>query len=153
MGLLLVLFAAGCGFDSAESGTTTSSSTGSGGSGSGTELTVDGVATRSTQDPTAAPIEVPFAGTLDCRGTPSGTGMFATTATEACRQVIAHPRVFETVRADPARVCTEIYGGPQRAKITGTVSATPVDLEVTRTDGCGIDDWSRLEWLLGPPER
>ena len=32
-------------------------------------------------------------------------------------------------------------------------TATGSTREITRTDGCGIADWTELEWLLGPPER
>jgi hypothetical protein len=51
------------------------------------------------------------------------------------------------------RVCSQIYGGPQRAHVTGTVDDKHVDLTVTRTDGCGTGDWQALEPLLGDPER
>lgn len=45
---------------------------------------------------------------------------------------------------DPDQVCTEVYGGPQRATITGTIEDRPVQTEVDRTNGCGIDTWDRL---------
>jgi hypothetical protein len=51
------------------------------------------------------------------------------------------------------RVCSQIYGGPQRAHVTGTIDGRQVDLTVTRTDGCGTDDWRALEPLLGDPQR
>ena len=51
------------------------------------------------------------------------------------------------------RVCSQIYGGPQRAHIKGTINAKPVNLTVTRTDGCGTADWQTLEPLLGDPQR
>ena len=54
-------------------------------------------------------------------------------------------------RATKDQACAQVYGGPQHARITGTVAGRKVDLTVTRTDGCGIRDWDRLEWLLGPP--
>ena len=28
-----------------------------------------------------------------------------------------------------------------------------VNVSVNRSDGCGIGDWPRLEWLIGAPER
>ena len=39
------------------------------------------------------------------------------------------------------RVCTEIYGGPDEAAITGTLDDQPVDVVIDRSNGCAIDDW------------
>ena len=48
-------------------------------------------------------------------------------------------------------VCTEIYGGPQRARVTGSVNGARVWATFTRTNGCNIDRWQRLSpWLLPP---
>ncbi len=49
------------------------------------------------------------------------------------------------------RVCTEIYGGPETAAITGTLDDQPVDTTVGRNNGCGIDDWERLLAAILPP--
>lgn len=47
--------------------------------------------------------------------------------------------------------CTEIYGGPQRARVVGTVRGKQVWAGVTRTNGCEIERWQRLSpWLLPP---
>jgi hypothetical protein len=51
------------------------------------------------------------------------------------------------------RLCSQIYSGPQRARITGTVGGDGINLTITRTDGCGTTDWDRLVTLLGRPER
>jgi hypothetical protein len=103
----------------------------------------------------AEPTEVPFSGSVDCGGdTPSGTGTLAANATEICARLIADEEKLEQLAGDdPGRICTEIYGGPQHARITGTIVGAPVDISVARTDGCGIAEWEQLEWLLGPPER
>ena len=52
-----------------------------------------------------------------------------------------------------SRVCTELYGGPETARVTGTVGGEPVNVTVTRTNGCGIADYEDLFRLLGsdPP--
>ncbi len=48
-------------------------------------------------------------------------------------------------------VCTEIYGGPQKARIVGTVAGKRIWATFTRQDGCRIDRWNRLApWLLPP---
>ena len=54
---------------------------------------------------------------------------------------------------DPARACTQVYGGPEEAHVTGTLEGKPVDVTVTRSDGCGIADYERLFEALGrkPP--
>ena len=45
------------------------------------------------------------------------------------------------------------YGGPEKAHMTGTLEGKPVDVEVTRSDGCGIADYEALFAALGrnPP--
>lgn len=48
-------------------------------------------------------------------------------------------------------VCTEIYGGPQTAQVTGTWQGEPVDLELSRTNGCGAAQWDGLGPLLPGP--
>jgi hypothetical protein len=54
---------------------------------------------------------------------------------------------------DPAQACTQQYGGPERAHVTGTLEGRPVDATVTRTNGCGIADYEALFSALGrkPP--
>ena len=44
--------------------------------------------------------------------------------------------------------CTEIYGGPQTARVTGRWAGAAVDLALARTDGCRIGQWDRLGVLL-----
>jgi Subtilisin inhibitor-like len=48
-------------------------------------------------------------------------------------------------------VCTEIYGGPQKARIVGTVAGRGIWATFTRTNGCEIDRWSRISPWLVPP--
>ncbi len=44
--------------------------------------------------------------------------------------------------------CTQIYGGPEKARITGTWEGRPVDATLSRTDGCQIARWNGLAGLL-----
>lgn len=46
-------------------------------------------------------------------------------------------------------VCTQLYGGPQTATVTGTWRGAPVDARFDRTNGCEISRWDALEALLG----
>jgi hypothetical protein len=68
----------------------------------------------------------------------------------ACRKLAAEGRaLFAPV--PPDTVCTQIYGGPQRARVVGRVGGKFVWAIVTRTDGCQIGRWERLSpWLLPP---
>lgn len=47
--------------------------------------------------------------------------------------------------------CTQVYGGPETATVRGTYRGAPVDLALSRTDGCRIAQWDRLGPLLGRP--
>lgn len=49
-------------------------------------------------------------------------------------------------REPPARrVCTQIFGGPQTARVTGTLAGTDVDRRFSRHNGCRIAEWDRLQ--------
>lgn len=49
------------------------------------------------------------------------------------------------------QVCTEEYGGPDVARIIGTIDDRSVDANLDRTNGCGISDWDDLLTDLLPP--
>jgi hypothetical protein len=51
--------------------------------------------------------------------------------------------------ADPTLACTQQYGGPEEARMTGTLEGRPVDVTVDRTNGCGIADYDALFAALG----
>ena len=48
-------------------------------------------------------------------------------------------------------VCTEIYGGPQQARVVGTVKGQLVRATFSRTNGCEIARWQRISPWLVPP--
>jgi len=50
-----------------------------------------------------------------------------------------------------SRACTEQYGGPEMAVISGTLDGEPVDTAIDRINGCGIADWVLLSELLPQP--
>jgi hypothetical protein len=52
---------------------------------------------------------------------------------------------------DPHRACSQIYGGPERALVTGTIGPRRVRHGFARTNGCGIADWRRAMPLLPRP--
>ena len=66
---------------------------------------------------------------------------------EAACRALALPR--DAFAPPPAgQVCTEIYGGPETARIAGTVQGRRVDAAYTRTDGCAIARFERVEAVL-----
>lgn len=46
--------------------------------------------------------------------------------------------------------CTEQWGGPQTATVTGTVGGESVDATFDRRNGCEISRWDALAPLFGP---
>jgi subtilisin inhibitor-like len=66
----------------------------------------------------------------------------------ACRKLATDPAaVAEPV--PPSTVCAQIYGGPQTARIIGTVEGERVSTAFSRTNGCEISRWDTLSpWLL-----
>ena len=64
----------------------------------------------------------------------------------ACAALAAGADALAPVPADA--VCTELYGGPEEARITGTLDGEPVDASLSRANGCEIDRWERLRPLL-----
>jgi len=45
-------------------------------------------------------------------------------------------------------MCTQQFGGPQKATITGSFNGKPVDSQLSRGNGCEISRWDDLEGLL-----
>ena len=68
----------------------------------------------------------------------------------ACRRLAAGgAKLFARVPLDA--VCTEIYGGPQQARVVGTLAGKRIWTGFTRTNGCAIGRWNRVSpWLLPP---
>jgi Subtilisin inhibitor-like len=65
----------------------------------------------------------------------------------ACRELARLGwRAFRPVPGDMA--CTELYGGPQLAIVTGHIDGRRVWAKLTRIDGCQIARWDRIPSLL-----
>ena len=67
----------------------------------------------------------------------------------ACTQLAGQSDPFAALPADT--ICTQLFGGPQTAQVTGRWAGEPVDLQLSRTDGCRIAQWDRLGALLHGP--
>jgi hypothetical protein len=68
----------------------------------------------------------------------------AATACRRARKIAA----FLASRPDRKRICTLIYGGRQRAHLTGTIGTRHIDRRFKRTNGCEIADWERAVPLV-----
>jgi len=79
--------------------------------------------------------------TLTCR--PAG-GTLPNRA-RACSKLLKVQNPFAGIYN---RVCTEIYGGPQRAWVTGVYGGKRVSKTFHRENGCGIADWNRVAFLF-----
>ncbi len=64
----------------------------------------------------------------------------------ACGRLAALERPFAPVPKDVA--CSEIYGGPQVARVVGTFRGRRVWATFRRTDGCEIARWNRVRFLF-----
>src|SRR5919198_4610550 len=64
----------------------------------------------------------------------------------ACRRLAAISRPFRPVPKDA--VCTEIYGGPQTALVTGRLRGSRVGARFNRRNGCEIARWERVRFLF-----
>lgn len=68
----------------------------------------------------------------------------------ACRRLSAGG--WKLVVPVPAgAICTQIYGGPQVARVVGYLKGKRVWARFTRENGCQIARWNKLSpWLLPP---
>lgn len=64
----------------------------------------------------------------------------------ACRKLNTLADPFRRIPNDA--VCTQIYGGPQVARIVGRHEGRRVWVQLHRRDGCEIHRWERLRPLL-----
>ena len=78
-------------------------------------------------------------------------GIDAAEACTALKDPAVRQRLVDGPPADQA--CTEIYGGPETAVISGSVEGEQVETMVDRANGCGIDDWDNLLSTMLPAPR
>ena len=77
------------------------------------------------------------------------TGTVRSPAVACARLQRLGPAAFRPT--PPNTACTEIYGGPSTARITGTFLGSPVWVRLSRTNGCEIARWQRVAFLLPRP--
>jgi subtilisin inhibitor-like len=64
----------------------------------------------------------------------------------ACARLAAVPNAFKPVPRD--QMCTQIYGGPEEALVTGTYRGARVNARFNRVNGCEIARWDRVAVLF-----
>jgi hypothetical protein len=84
--------------------------------------------------------------TLTCVGFVEGSHP---AAQAACDHLAAMDDPFAPIPADA--MCTEVYGGPETARVLGRWGGAPVDLELSRVDGCRIAQWDSLVPVVPAP--
>jgi hypothetical protein len=65
----------------------------------------------------------------------------------ACARLARLDAPFARIPADSA--CTEQYGGPAEARVTGVFRGRRVWARFDRRNGCGIGRWQKHAFLLG----
>ena len=81
--------------------------------------------------------------TLTCVGSVEGSHP---QAEQACERLRSLEQPFAPLPSDA--ICTEQYGGPQTAQVTGLWRGEPVDLALARSNGCFISQWDSLVPLV-----
>jgi len=67
----------------------------------------------------------------------------------ACAALKNNAALLSPAPRGTGQACTEEYGGPQTATVTGIVDDTPVDATFARTNGCEIGAWNAAQDVLG----
>ena len=95
--------------------------------------------------------DVEKAATLTCRGSRRrATGFLRK---RSVRRLCRAARELRSFLATPPQheMCTEQWGGPDRARITGRIGESAIDRRLARNDGCEIGDWDTAQPLLPKP--
>jgi hypothetical protein len=88
----------------------------------------------------------PVTWTLTCVGFVEGSHP---QAQAACDQLAGMERPFAPLPEDV--VCSQEYGGPQTARVLGRWGGEPVELQLSRVDGCRIAQWDSLVPVVPAP--
>jgi hypothetical protein len=81
-------------------------------------------------------------------GSAAATGYLKRAPARHCRRV-RKLTTFLATRPPRDRVCTQVYGGPETARVEGRIGDRAVHRSFDRADGCGSADWDRMGSLLG----
>jgi Subtilisin inhibitor-like len=68
----------------------------------------------------------------------------------ACAKLVRLP-VSAFAQVPPGAICTQVYGGPQKAVVKGKIGSQRIWASFRRRNGCEIERWARFSpWLLPP---
>ncbi len=110
-------------------------------SGHQTDTTADGTRLTIRAWPNGAPNQPVRSWTLAC---PAGGTL--PQPERACRLLDGLRFPFQPLAR--GRACTQIYGGPAEAIVTGVFQGRPVHADFSRSDGCQIARWNRIALLF-----
>ena len=87
--------------------------------------------------------------TLVCRdGVPAAESQHPSAAA-ACAALKANAALLSPAPRPTDKACTQQYGGPQEATVTGSVDDRPVEATFSLRDGCEIAQWNAAKDVLG----
>jgi hypothetical protein len=67
-------------------------------------------------------------------------------AAQACRRLMQLEAPFAPVPKDAA--CTQVYGGPESARVTGRFRSRSISATFNLRNGCEISRWRRVAFLF-----
>lgn len=65
-----------------------------------------------------------------------------------CAVLLDSYKGYKAIKDSSRDTCTMIYGGPEKASISGTINNTSIDIELSRTNGCRIAEWDSWNSIL-----
>jgi hypothetical protein len=91
----------------------------------------------------------PASFTLVCqKGVPAAESQHPDAAA-ACTALKNNPAILGPAPRATDQACTQQYGGPQQATVTGVVDGIPVEAGFSLRDGCAIAAWNAAKDVLG----
>lgn len=71
------------------------------------------------------------------------------TADAACTALKNNPSLLSHAPVKSDQECTQQFGGPQTARVTGAVDGMEISASFSRTDGCQIALWDAASAIIG----
>ncbi|MBG0741332.1 serine protease inhibitor [Paeniglutamicibacter antarcticus] len=87
--------------------------------------------------------------TLSCTNGVPAPGSQLPSAEAACALIKNNPTLLESPARNAGQACTQQYGGPQQATVTGMLDQKTVSASFSRTNGCAIAAWDAAKDLFG----
>jgi Subtilisin inhibitor-like len=87
--------------------------------------------------------------TLVCKGGAPMAESQHPSAAAACTALKNNAAILNPATPPKGISCTQQYGGPEVASVTGEVNGTPVETSFALRDGCQIGAWNAAKDILG----